>query len=106
MPLVSAIKCADVTIDYRCNQLKGCSWSTSCSGTFAPTCVPPTCYYVDGMTPTTGPDGTSAKPYNTLTDAFTKLASANGTLVVINNLAHTSVTITKSVSVAANFTIM
>ena len=87
VPSLVAFNCNSVTNSDDCITLTGCSWdSTSllCSGTFAPSCTIPNCYYVDpvgGLDTQTG-DGTT--PFKTLKPAFTALAAKTGTIYVIN----------------------
>ena len=106
MPLSKAIECADVIDQSRCVQLNGCSWSSSCSGVFSPLCTSNNCYYIDGMTLSSNPDGTAANPFQTLTDGLNEAASTGGTLIVINNLDSVSVAITGIAVIDSNVTIV
>jgi len=105
--LGSAFKCSDLTTSDYCTQLTGCSWSgTACSGTYAPTCVPPNCYYVvDSSTYVAVPDGSVANPYTSVTDAIVKIAANVATVVVINFNANTTVNHWKAVTVSGTIVV-
>ncbi len=106
---ISCFECLSVTSSSQCKTLQGCSWdlpSSSCQGTFSPSCPTSNCYYIDSSSTATSPDGTPKLPFKTVTDGFKKLASSDGTLVIINYQENTTVQVTQTVTISTNITIM
>lgn len=86
-----SMACTDVPTQVKCVQLNGCSWSTSCTGSFTPTCVPPSCYYIDSYTTNaTTETGQIDNPIKTISGGINKLANTTGTLIVLNYVANQS----------------
>ncbi len=103
-----ALTCSDLSKN-QCNQLQkeGCLWSgTTCTGSYSPSCIPPSCYYIDSnYQGTATPDGTPGKPFKTLSDGFTKISGKDGFLIIINILENATVAVTKSSTISSNITI-
>ena len=105
--ITTAIQCVDIIGESHCIQLTGCLWSSnSCSGQFSPSCVPPSCYYIDSVNLSTDSTGSSENPFQTLTDGLTKLAETTRTLIVINDLESVTVYVMESVTLTSSINIM
>ena len=103
-----ALLCSELS-ESQCNQLKteGCIWSgTICTGSYSPSCIPPSCYYIDSSSQSTEtPDGTPANPLKTLSDGFTEISGKDGFLIIINIWGNATVAVTKSSTISSNITI-
>jgi len=103
-----ALTCSDLS-ENQCKQLQpdDCAWSgTICSGLYSPSCLPPSCYYIDSNSQSTGtPDGTPENPLKTLSDGFTKVSGKDGFLVIVNVLENTTVAVNKAATLSSNITI-
>lgn len=81
-----SFSCTVIPNEAKCIMLTNCTWSTSCTGTYTPTCVPPACYYVDSYsTATAGTEnGQIDFPYKNISAAIVKLANTTGTIIIVN----------------------
>ncbi len=103
-----SLTCSELQ-ETQCKKLQedGCKWSGEiCSGSYSPSCIPPSCYYIDSSsTDATTPTGTHAKPFTTLTQGCSKLSGKDGTLIIINRFEGMEVTMMGAATISSSITI-
>jgi len=104
--LAFSFGCSDISKQNYCIQLKGCSWEENlCKGTYAPSCMPPECYYIDSSTTSTTPTGSPDSPFQSISKGFAQLGTKDGTLIILNYKDKTTVDIEKTVTLTSEITI-
>ena len=108
VPSIVAFNCNSVTNSDDFLTLNVCSWDSTnllCSGTYAPSCNIPTCYYVDPVGGLDTQTGAATSPFKTLKPAFTALATKTGTIYVINSVHLQEVDLLSYTSIAFTTTL-
>ena len=108
--LISAFNCPTVTDEVDCTSMTGCIWnpgSSTCAGSFAPTCPVTSCYYVDPANGLDSQTGTAGSPFLTLGPALTALLTkTEGHIYILNPLSSQEAKLLAPATVTAKVAIM